>query len=138
MTTERMITFDDIRGYRALTIRLYALQEEREVIFNVVHSPSGRQSIGEAKGNSVSDPTANAVRKLLDLEERIAIQLDEVAEKSVRIHAFLDSLPDQEVAEMCRLHYVAGLPWRMVAIRTYYSDESSCRKRVYRYFNIYD
>ena len=136
--TERTITFDDIRNYRALTMRLYALQEEREVILNVIHSPTGRESIGEARGNSVSDPTANAVRKLLDLEERIAIQLDEVAEKSVRIHAFLDSLPDQEVAEMCRLHYVAGLSWRRIAIRLYYSDESSCRTRVHKYFNRYD
>lgn len=131
---ETNITFDDIRNYRALSAELYALQLEQTMVWNLIHSPNGRQSIGEARGNTTSDPTARAAMRLIELDELIGIQLEEVTRKLTAIHKFLDELPDREVASMCKLHYLDNVPWRLVAIRMYYSNESSVRSRVMRYF----
>lgn len=133
-----MITFEDVKSFRRLIAELEALRMEQQVIYDVVHSPGGKESIGGAKGNGVSDPTADAVRKMLDLEDKIEAKQAEIADRIEAVHIFLNALPNQEVAQMCRLHYIAGLPWRMVAVRTYYADGSSCRKKVLSYFGEID
>ena len=67
---EMDISIKDLEAYRGLSAELGALEAMRQWAYYPVSSPNGREQIGQ-RGNSVSDPTAQAVAKLAKIDERI-------------------------------------------------------------------
>lgn len=131
------ITIEDLEAYRGLASELEALQKERNFAYTPYNSPGSHPYIGEAKGNSVSNPTEQAVHKLEKIDQRIAVRQNEIAERLNNILNWLDSLEDAELRAMIHWHYLLGLDWGKTCKKLYgYHSYQTCRKRVLRYFGV--
>ena len=128
------ITLADLENFKGLSSELEALVEERHWTYFPVSSPNGREVIGQ-RGNSVSDPTSAALRKLEKLDERIEKKRSEVADRLEAILDWLDSVEDAELRAIIHWHYLKGLDWQKTNLKVYgYRSYQACRKRVMRYF----
>ncbi len=132
------ITITELEAYRGLSAELEALQKERQWIYYPVSSPNGREQIGQ-RGNTPSDPTAQAVRKLEMLDEKIADRTQIISERLVRIEEWLDTIPDTEahIKAAIRWHYLLGLDWGKTNVKIYgYHSYHVIRKAVMRYLGV--
>ena len=128
------ITLADLENFKGLSSELEALGEERHWTYFPVSSPNGREVIGQ-RGNSVSDPTSAALRKLEKLDERIEKKRSEVADRLEAILDWLDTVEDAELRAIIHWHYLKGLDWQKTNLKVYgYRSYQACRKRVMRYF----
>jgi hypothetical protein len=128
------ITLADLENFKGLSSELEALVEERHWTYFPVSSPNGREVIGQ-RGNSVSDPTSAALRKLEKLDERIEKKRSEVADRLEAILDWLDTVEDAELRAIIHWHYLKGLDWQKTNLKVYgYRSYQACRKRVMRYF----
>lgn len=128
------ITLADLENFKGLSSELEALVEERHWTYFPVSSPNGREVIGQ-RGNSVSDPTSAALRKLEKLDERIEKKRSEVADRLEGILDWLDTVEDAELRAIIHWHYLKGLDWQKTNLKVYgYRSYQACRKRVMRYF----
>lgn len=128
------ITLRDLENYRGLSSELEALQKERQWAYFPVSSPNGREQIGQ-RGNTVSDPTAQALSNLEKIDVRIARKTEEVAEKLQEILDWLDTVEDAELRAIVHWHYLQGLDWTKTNLKVYgYRSYQACRKKVMRYF----
>lgn len=128
------ITLSDLENYKGLASELEALQQERQWAYFPVSSPNGREVLGQ-RGNTPSDPTSAALRKLEKLDERIEKKREEVAERLEAILDWLDAVEDAELRAIIHWHYLQGLDWQKTNLKVYgYRSYQACRKRVMRYF----
>lgn len=128
------ITIEDLEQYRGMSSELEALTEERMWLYYPVSSPNGREQIGQ-RGNTVSDPTASAFRKIEAMDRRIETKRDEIIRKQSAILDWLDTVQDAEIRAMIHWHYIRGCNWRITCRKVYgYNDYQACRKRVMRFF----
>lgn len=126
------ITLEDLKSFRGLSAELAALQEERQWLYYPVSSPTGKE---EGYSTTPSDPTAQAVRKLQEMDERIVRKQTEIAERLSAILTWLDSVDDVEVKAMIHWYYLNNLDWSRTCLKVYgYKSSQTCRKRVMRYF----
>lgn len=129
------ITITDLEAFRGLSAEVEALQKEREWLYYPVVSPNGREQIGQ-KGNSVSDPTANAVSKLASLDKKIAERTERITEQLADIEEWLDTIPDKDahIRSAIRWHYLLGLDWGKTNVKIYgYHSYQTIRKAVHKY-----
>ena len=130
------ITIEDLESFRGLSAELESLRMMREWNYFPVSSPNGREQIGQ-RGNSVSDPTAQAVQKLAEIDERITAKRDELAVQLERILAWVDTIEDSTIRAMIRWHYINGLDWGKTCIKVYgYHNYHTCRSAVLRYMGV--
>jgi len=126
------ITIEDLKSFRGLSAELAALQEERQWLYYPVSSPTGKD---EGHGTMPSDPTAQAVRKLREMDARILRKQTEIADRLSEILTWLDSVEDTEVRAMIHWYYLMNLDWAKTCLKVYgYRSNQACRKRVMRYF----
>jgi hypothetical protein len=129
-----IITIKDLEDFKGLSAELEALQRERQWAYFPVASPNGRENEG-ARGNTPSDPTANALRKIDLIDRRIAEKQDEIAERLSAILDWLDTVEDSEIRAIVHWHYLQGLDWQKTNLKVYgYKSYQACRKRIMRYF----
>lgn len=130
------ITIKDLEAYRGLSAELEALESMRQWAYYPVSSPNGHESIGQ-RGNTVSDPTSQAVRKLAEIDEKIAVKRGELAVQLERILTWIDTIPDATIRAMIRWHYIQGLDWGRVCRKVYgYHNYHTCRSAVLRYMGV--
>ena len=133
---EMDISIKDLEAYRGLSAELGALEAMRQWAYYPVSSPNGREQIGQ-RGNSVSDPTAQAVAKLAKIDERIAAKREELAVQLERILEWVDSIDDAGIRAMIRWHYIQGLDWGKTCMKVYgYHSYHTCRSAVLRYMGV--
>lgn len=129
------ISIDDLKSFRGLSAELEALQLERTWSYMPISSPNGRENIGEAHGNSVSNPTEQAFFRIEELDKKIERKTAEVADKLERILSWLDTVSDSEVRAIIHWHYLIGISWRKTCKKMYgYEANSTCAMKVKRYF----
>ena len=130
------ITIKDLEGYRGLSAELEALESMRQWTYYPVSSPNGHENIGQ-RGNAVSDPTAQAVRKLAEIDEKIAQKREELAVQLETLLNWIDTIPDPTIRAMIRWHYVQGLDWGKTCLKVYgYHNYHTCRSAVMRYMGV--
>ena len=126
------ITIEDLKSFRGLSSELKALQAEKEWLYYPVSSPTGKD---EFHSSTPSDPTASAVRKIDEMDERIGRMQETIAERLSNILTWLDSVPDAEIRAMIHWYYLIGEDWSKTCQKVYgYRSSQACRKRVMRYF----
>lgn len=130
------ITIKELEAYRGLSAELGALEAMRRWAYYPVSSPNGREQIGQ-RGNSVSNPTEQAMRKLEQIDERISTKRDELAVQLERILDWVDTIPDSSIRAMIRWHYIQGLDWGKTCLKVYgYHNYHTCRSAVMRYMGV--
>lgn len=130
------ITIKDLESYRGLSAELGALEAMRRWAYYPVSSPNGHESIGQ-RGNSVSNPTEQALHKLEKIDERIAVKRDELAVQLEKILNWVDTIEDPTIRAMIRWHYIQGLDWGKTCLKVYgYHSYHTCRNAVMRYMGV--
>lgn len=130
------ITIKDLEAYRGLSAELGALEAMRQWIYFPVSSPNGREQIGQ-RGNTVSDPTAQAVSKLAKIDEKITAKREELAAQLERITDWVDTIDDPTIRAAIRWHYIQGLDWGKTCMKVYgYHSYHTCRSAVLRYMGV--
>lgn len=130
------ISIKELEAYRGLSAELGALEAMRRWAYYPVSSPNGHESIGQ-RGNEVSDPTAQAVRKLADIDSKIDAKREELAVQLERILTWVDTIPDATIRAMIRWHYIQGLDWGKTCLKVYgYHNYHTCRSAVLRYMGV--
>ncbi len=130
------ITIKELEAYRGLSAELGALEAMRRWAYYPVSSPNGREQIGQ-RGNSVSNPTEQAMRKLEQIDERISTKRDELAVQLERILDWVDTIQDSSIRAMIRWHYIQGLDWGKTCLKVYgYHNYHTCRSAVMRYMGV--
>lgn len=135
---KKEITITDLESFRGMSAEIEALKKERELLYFPVASPNGREQIGQ-RGNSVSDPTANAFWKLEAMDKKIAEKTEQIAERLVRIEEWLDTIPDRDahIRSAIRWHYLLGLDWGKTNVKIYgYHSYQTIRKAVLKYMGV--
>lgn len=133
---EMDISIKDLEAYRGLSAELGALEAMRRWAYYPVSSPNGREQIGQ-RGNSVSDPTASAVAKIAEIDERIIAKRDECVERMKEILEWVDTIEDSSIRAMINWHYINGLDWGKTCLKVYgYHNYHTCRSAVLRYMGV--
>ena len=83
------------------------------------------------------DPTAQAVSRILKLQEKAEALTQQLAQELEDIEAWLDGLEDHELRAIIRAHYLLGDSWSRCTQRILnYEFSDTAKKRVYRYFGL--
>ena len=98
------ITIKDLEAYRGMAAELESLEAMRMWTYFPVSSPNGHENIGQ-RGNSVSNPTEQAVLRLEEIDERISQKREELSVLLERILNWVDSIEDPTIRAMIQWHY---------------------------------
>jgi len=128
------ISIQDLQAYKYMSKEIEALQLELKQLYQPIKSPK-LESIG-ARGNEVSNPTEQALHKVLNLEYKINVKINALAEELERIQEWLDTVDDIKVRTCIQWHYLVGLTWKETTRKVLgdYCSGDNARKIVYRYF----
>lgn len=108
--------------------RFRELLDLRDTLYNTYHSPA-LEFRNKSAGN-LSDPTAEAVRRIGKIDEELLPIMKAVFAFEDDLHA----LTDYEVAAIIRWHYLIGLSWTDTNMKVYGTrDYNYSRKKVLRY-----
>lgn len=115
-----------LRQYRNLVKEIELLTTERnEVIETVV----GAVSIdGLPKGNSISDMTADAAAKAMELSNKIDKAILRMVEVRTEIEDALSLLAEAEDRLLMRYRYIEGYRWETIADLMHYDRSTVLRK----------
>ena len=130
------ITLKDLEDFLGLSAELESLIEMKKWAYFPVSSPNGREQIGQ-RGNSVSDPTAQAVSKVENLDEMIAVRREDIAVRLQAIMEWVETIPEASIRAMIHWHYLQGLDWGKTCMKVYgYHSYHTCRNAVLRYMGV--
>lgn len=104
------------------------IKREREQLEAMLHdlesamtAPSGQRLDGMPRNPSAGhNPLEDAVVRHLELQERYAAKLAELAQAQLEIEEAIDALEPTE-RTLLRLHYLQGLVWEQVCVEMCYS-----------------
>ena len=127
------MTIDELEELCYLNSEISAVQREIEGMYNTYRSPVF-EKIGSSPQHA-GDPTADAVRKIIDLQAKYNQMLNEMADRRDRVNAWLLSLDDGEIKSIIRWHYLCGKSWKQTSglvygVNSYYNS----RKVLMRWF----
>lgn len=130
------ITIKDLEAYRGMAAELESLEAMRMWTYFPVSSPNGHENIGQ-RGNSVSNPTEQAVLRLEEIDERISQKREELSVQLERILNWVDSIEDPTIRAMIQWHYLHGLDWGKTCRKVYgYHNYHTCRSAVLRFMGV--
>ena len=128
------MTIELLEEYRGLVANAKAINMEIDTLYTPVSSPNGKQSLGSS-GSGPSDPTRQAVNRIMTLQEKLANEEKRINSTLNEIENWLLTCPDYEIAAIIRYHYLLGQTWKQTTMKVYgYPDYHYCRKKVMRYF----
>jgi len=128
------MTIDELEELCYLNSEIQAVQREIEGMYNTYRSPAF-EKIGSSPQHA-GDPTADAVRKIMDLQAKYNAMLNEMADRRDRVNAWLLSLDDGEIKSIIRWHYLNGKSWKQTSGLVYggRSNERNAYRVIRRYF----
>ena len=128
------MTIDELEELRYLNSEIQAVQREIEGMYNTYRSPAF-EKIGSSPQHA-GDPTADAVRKIIDLQAKYNQMLNEMADRRDRVNAWLIGLDDGEIKSIIRWHYLNGKNWKQTSGLVYggRSNERNAYRVIRRYF----
>lgn len=128
------MTIEELEELRYLDSEIKAVQREIEGMYNTYRSPAF-EKIGSSPQRA-GDPTADAVRKIMDLQAKYNAMLNEMADRRDRVNAWLLSLDDGEIKSIIRWHYIYGKSWKRTSELVYSgrSNERNAYRVIRRYF----
>lgn len=128
------MTIERLRQFRGIQKEVIEIQREIDTLYFPISSPNGHQSMGSS---TPGDPTAQAVSRILKLQEKAEALTQQLAQELEDIEAWLDGLEDHELRAIIRAHYLLGDTWKRCTQRILnYEYSESAKYRVYRYFGI--
>ena len=127
------MTIDELEELRYLNSEIQAVQCEIESMYNTYRSPAF-EKIGSSPQHA-GDPTADAVRKIIDLQAKYNQMLNEMADRRDRVNAWLIGLDDGEIKSIIRWHYLNGKSWKQTSGLVYGANSYyNARKVLMRWF----
>ena len=128
------MTIEDLEDLRYLDSEIQAVQREIENMYNTYRSPAF-EKIGQSP-LSPSDPTAQAVSKVMQLQRKYNNMLTEMADRRDLVNAWLVSLDNGEIKSIIRWHYLNGKSWKQTSGLVYggRSNERNAYRVIRRYF----
>ena len=128
------MTIEELEELRYLNSEIQAVQREIEGLYNTYRSPAF-EKIGSSPQRA-GDPTADAVRKIIDLQAKYNQMLNEMADRRDRVNAWLIGLDDGEIKSIIRWHYLNGKSWKQTSGLVYggRSNERNAYRVIRRYF----
>lgn len=128
------MTIERLRQFRGIQKEVIEIQREIDTLYFPISSPNGHQSMGSS---TPGDPTAQAVSRILKLQEKAEALTQQLAQELEAIESWLDELDDHELRAIIRAHYLLGDTWKRCTQRILnYEYSESAKYRVYRYFGI--
>ena len=128
------MTIERLRQFRGIQKEVIELQREIDTLYFPISSPNGKQGLGPS---NPGDPTAQAVSRILKLQDRAEALTQQLAEELEDIEVWLDGLEDHELRAIIRAHYLLGDSWSRCTQRILnYEFSDTAKKRVYRYFGL--
>lgn len=128
------MTLERLRQFRGIQKEKEEIQREIDTLYFPITSPNGHQGLGSS---TPGDPTAQAVSRILKLQEKAEQLTVTLAEELEAIEAWLEELDDHELRAIIRAHYLLGDTWKRCTQRILnYEYSESAKYRVYRYFGI--
>ena len=120
-----------LRAYIDLHENMDEIKQELEALYYPITSPK----FGELAGTQPGDPTARAVDKIMQLQERLQAKTQAIAEELEAIENWLDTVEDDKLEKIVRAHYLQGKTWRECTRRfmRYYSEDGA-KQYVYAWF----
>lgn len=127
------MTIEELEELRYLNSEIQAVQREIEGMYNTYRSPAF-EKIGSSPQHA-GDPTADAVRKIIDLQTKYNSMLNDMADRRDRVNAWLIGLDDGEIKSIIRWHYLNGKSWKQTS-GLVYGEKSyyNARKVLMRWF----
>lgn len=128
------MTIDELEKMRYLSSEITAVQKEIEGLYNTYRSPAF-EKIGSSPQHA-GDPTADAVRKIIDLQTKYNSMLNDMADRRDRVNAWLIGLDDGEIKSIIRWHYLNGKSWKQTSDLVYgrRSNNRNAYRVIRRYF----
>lgn len=128
-----MMTRARLEALRGLRAEIRMIQREIEELYTPITCPNGREVLG-APGTRDSDPTADAVGRILTLQGRLQERQEELAEELEAIEAWIDGLDDVEARAIIRAHYLLGDSWAVCTQRLmpWSMGLDSAKTKIYR------
>lgn len=108
------MTLDELNQFRTLRT---LIEHEREKLAELRAStlPHSPRLDGMPHVPGVHDPIGDTVPKIVDLEAEIMEHLEQYQQEWVRVHQWINSIPDLRILLICKLRFEDGLPWEEVA-----------------------
>lgn len=131
------ITIARLRKVRHIQNEIDDLEQMKLQWYRPVRSPA---LTGMPHSSTPSDPTASAVARIQQIDDKIALLQCELANEVDEILDWLYAEPPNEKASELRriiiCHYIDGMSWETTTrhVLGYYGTESA-KQRVYRYFS---
>ena len=128
------MTIEELEELRYLNSEIQAVQREIEGMYNTYRSPAF-EKIGSSPQHA-GDPTADAVRKIMDLQTKYNSMLNDMADRRDRVNAWIVSLDDGEIKSIIRWHYINGESWKRTTDLVYgrRSNNRNAYRVIRRYF----
>lgn len=128
------MTIEDLEELRYLNSEIKAVQQEIEEMYNTYRSPAFEKT--GSSPQHAGDPTADAARKIIDLQAKYNAMLNEMSDRRDRVNAWLLSLDDGEIKSIVRWHYLCGKSWKQTSGLVYggRSNERNAYRVIRRYF----
>lgn len=127
------MTIDDLEELRYLNSEIRAVQQEIDGMYNTYRSPSFDR-IGSSPQHA-GDPTAEAVQKIMALQQKYIRMLNDMADRRDRVNAWLVGIDDPEIRSIIRWHYLNGKSWKQTSRLVYgVSSYYNSRKALMRWF----
>lgn len=126
------MTIKELEDYKYLSSEVEALQNQINSLYSAYHSPAF-DNIGGFSGN-VSNPTEDAVNRIITLQNRLQEKRDQMVSEMQRIEKWIDSLDNQEIKSIVRWHYLLNASWKQVNRKVYGYANDRQAYRVFRRF----
>ena len=128
------MTIDELEELRYLNSEIQAVQREIEGMYNTYRSPAF-EKIGSSPQHA-GDSTADAVRKIIDLQAKYNSMLNDMTDRRDRVNAWLLGLDDGEIKSIIRWHYLNGKSWKQTSDLVYgrRSNNRNAYRVIRRYF----
>lgn len=128
------MTYEELEESFYLKSEISSVQCRIESLYDTYRSPSF-EKIGSSPQRA-GDPTADAVRKIIDLQDKYNLLLNDMLDREDRINAWLLGLDDCEIKSIIRWHYIYGKSWKRTSELVYSgrSNERNAYRVIRRYF----
>lgn len=129
------MTYTDLKNYLGMKAEVQAIVDEIkywESFVMTIHYDEGGKS-----SNKVSNPTQQAVDKIMQLKERLNTKRDTLVQRTLEIEDWLDTLQDKELAAIIRHHFIGGKTWNETTRKVYgHAAWSLSQWRVRNFFGL--
>lgn len=129
------MTLKELSEYSKLLKRTVRGERLLESLCDAVES-STQTLTSLPRKHGVSDKVGDLTIEIIDLTERLRHLRGELLKEEKKLSAYLDSIDDDVIYTIFRLHFYRGFTWGGTAeIMGYDYDEEKVRKLAYRYID---